>query len=187
MNLLPQIANIVDVPTYISRLRCRQAQTIARAATSGSKIGGTGCGCRGILHLHQSNCGVFIAGSCTIDVEESSVKRSGYEESLASAAGAANKADKAVKDTAQRYLKLFGIQVDLDDIEKKIRDRPFLYLALAAGAGFTIGGGLAINMGVALLGIFGRRAAAETTTNFVRQFVHRTVSSSKPQPMMLRH
>jgi hypothetical protein len=123
----------------------------------------------------------------TSDVEESSVKRSGYEESLASAAGAANKADKAVKDTAQRYFKLFGIQVDLDDIEKKIRDRPFLYLALAAGAGFTIGGGLAINMGVALLGIFGRRAAAETTTNFVRQFVHRTVSRSKPQPMMLRH
>jgi ElaB/YqjD/DUF883 family membrane-anchored ribosome-binding protein len=123
----------------------------------------------------------------TSDVEESSVKRSGAEESLASAAGAANKADKAVKNTGQKYFKLSGIQVDLDDIEKKIRDRPFLSLALAAGAGFATGGRLAIKIGLALLGIFGRKAAAETTTNFVRQFVHRTVGSSKPQPRMLRH
>ncbi len=120
-------------------------------------------------------------------IKESSVKRSGSEESLPSAAEAANKANKAVKDTAQKYFKLFGIQVDLDDIEKKIRDQPFLYMALAAGAGFAIGGGLAINMGVALLGMFSRRAAAETATNFARQFVHQTVSSSKPQPRRLRH
>ena len=40
--------------------------TMARATSSGSYIGGTGCGCFGIRFLHQPNCGVFTAGMCTM-------------------------------------------------------------------------------------------------------------------------
>jgi hypothetical protein len=63
------------------------------------------------------------------------------DESIASAAGAAKTADRAMKDTAQKYLGAAGIKVDLEDIESKIRDRPLFSLAIAAGAGFAIGGG----------------------------------------------
>ena len=49
-----------------SRRRCVAAYSIASAATSGWKIGGTGCGCRGSFARPQSNCGVLSAGSWTI-------------------------------------------------------------------------------------------------------------------------
>ena len=63
---LPRIAFTVGQPTMSSRRGCSAAQTIASAATSGWKIGGTGCGSRGIRERAQVNCGVFSAGSCTI-------------------------------------------------------------------------------------------------------------------------
>jgi hypothetical protein len=100
---------------------------------------------------------------------ESDREGSDAEESIASVAGTAKKASRAVKDTAQKYLDAAGLEIDLDDIEKRIRDRPRFYLLLAAGAGFVVGGGLATNLGVALLGMFGRNAAVETATNFGRQ------------------
>ena len=39
---------------------------MASAATSGWKMGGTGCGSLGSRLRTQSNCGVFKAGSCTM-------------------------------------------------------------------------------------------------------------------------
>ena len=103
------------------------------------------------------------------NAEEARPEGSEAEESIASATGAAKKASRAVKDTAQKYLDLAGVKVDLEATEKRIRDRPCFYLALAAGAGFAIGGGLATKTGVALLGLFGRKAAVDTATNFGRQ------------------
>jgi ElaB/YqjD/DUF883 family membrane-anchored ribosome-binding protein len=101
--------------------------------------------------------------------EEARPEGSEAEESIASSTGAAKKASRAVKDTVRKNLDVAGIKVDLEATEKRIRDRPFFYLALAAGAGFVIGGGLATKKGAALLGLFGRKAAVETATNFGRQ------------------
>ena len=64
--LLPMIAFDVGQPTLISRRSLYAAQTIASAATSGWKIGGTGCALRGSRLFTQRNCGVFSAGICTI-------------------------------------------------------------------------------------------------------------------------
>jgi ElaB/YqjD/DUF883 family membrane-anchored ribosome-binding protein len=101
--------------------------------------------------------------------EEAGPEGSETEESIASATETAKKASRAVKDTARKNLDVAGIKVDLEATEKRIRDRPFLYLALAAGAGFVIGGSLATKAGAALLGLFGRKAAVERATNFGRQ------------------
>jgi len=60
------MARTVGKPTQISRRWWVAANRIARAATSGSKIGGTGCGRSGILFNPQSNWGVFIAARYTI-------------------------------------------------------------------------------------------------------------------------
>ena len=79
------------------------------------------------------------------------------EEPLVSAAGAAQTANKAINETARKYLAAAGIKIDLEDIQKRIRDRPLFYLAIAAGAGFVIGGGMATKWGLALLGLVGRR------------------------------
>ena len=111
--------------------------------------------------------------------EEAGAEGSEAEESIASATGAAKKANRAVKDTARKYLDVAGIKVDLEATEKRIRDRPLFYLALAAGAGFVIGGGLATKTGVALLGLFGRKAAVETATNFGRQVLRQAVGGAK--------
>jgi ElaB/YqjD/DUF883 family membrane-anchored ribosome-binding protein len=100
--------------------------------------------------------------------EEAGPEGSETEESIASATETAKKASRAVKDTARKNLDVAGIKVDLEATEKRIRDRPLFYLALAAGAGFVIGGGLATKTGAALLGLFGRKAAVETATNFGR-------------------
>ena len=110
---------------------------------------------------------------------ESDREGSGAEESITSSAGTAKKASRAVKDTAQKYLDAAGLEIDLDDIEKRIRDRPRFYLLLAAGAGFVVGGGLATNLGVALLGMFGRMAAVETATNFGRQVLRQPVAGGE--------
>ena len=42
-----------------------------------------------------------------------------------------------VKDTARKYLDVAALKVDLEATEKRIRDRPLFYVALAAGAGFA--------------------------------------------------
>jgi hypothetical protein len=105
--------------------------------------------------------------------------REGSGESIASAGGIAHKARRAVKDTAQKYLDATGLKADLDDIEEGMSDRPLLYLLLAAGAGFFAGGGLATKTGVALLGLFGRKAVVETAANFGRQVLRQAVGRAE--------
>ncbi|MBV8774795.1 MAG: hypothetical protein JO166_21050 [Deltaproteobacteria bacterium] len=81
----------------------------------------------------------------------------------------AKTANKAVRDTAQRYLSAAGMRIDLEDVEQRIRDRAFLSLGLAAGAGFALGGGLGTRLGAVLLAVFGRAAARQVATNVGRQ------------------
>ena len=52
-------------------------------------------------------------------------------------------------------------------------------LALAAGAGFVIGGGMASKMGIALIGLVGRKAAAETATNLGRQVLRQAAGAAQ--------
>ena len=111
--------------------------------------------------------------------EEARPEGSEAEESIASATGAAKKASRAVKDTVRKNLDVAGIKVDLEDIQNQIRDRPLFYLAIAAGAGFVAGGGMASKWGLALLGLAGRRAAAETATNFGRQMLRQAAGGAR--------
>lgn len=64
------------------------------------------------------------------------------DESTSPTMDAAKKADRAVRDTAQTYLEKFGVKLDPEQIEKSIRDKPLPSVAIAAAAGFIIGGGL---------------------------------------------
>jgi ElaB/YqjD/DUF883 family membrane-anchored ribosome-binding protein len=92
-------------------------------------------------------------------------------ESMSPTMGAAKRADNAVRDTARTYLRKFGVNLDLEKIEKSIRDKPLPSAAIAAAAGFIIGGGLATRPAVAILALFGRKAAKETATNFMTGMV----------------
>ena len=112
-------------------------------------------------------------------VERTSPGRSQTDESIVSAAGAARTANKTMKDTAQKYLGAVGLKVDFENLENKIRSRPLFCLAVTAGAGFVVGGGMASKMGLALLGLAGRKAAAETTTNFGRRILHPAAGSAE--------
>jgi len=98
------------------------------------------------------------------------------DESAAFVAGAAKTANRAVRDTAQKYLNAAGMKVDLEDIEERLRDRALFSLGIAAGAGFILGGGLATRPGVMLLGLFGRTAARQTATNVGRQVLQKAGS-----------
>ncbi len=60
------VAAVLPPTQYSRRDGCSAAYTIACAATSGWKIGGTGWGWRRSRESTQSNCGVFTAGSCTM-------------------------------------------------------------------------------------------------------------------------
>ena len=93
------------------------------------------------------------------------------DESTSPTMDAAEKADRAVRDTAQTYLEKFGVKLDLEQIEKSIRDKPLPSVAIAAAAGFIIGGGMATRPAVAILALFGRKAAKETATNFMTGMV----------------
>jgi ElaB/YqjD/DUF883 family membrane-anchored ribosome-binding protein len=96
------------------------------------------------------------------------------DDSLYSVKGAAKKAKGAVKDTAQQYLDTARMGFYLEDIEEGIRDRPYYSLAIAASAGFLLGGGLTTTPGIALLTLFGRKAARDTASNLGRQVFGRT-------------
>jgi ElaB/YqjD/DUF883 family membrane-anchored ribosome-binding protein len=82
-------------------------------------------------------------------------------------------ADRALRDTAQKYIDRTGIKVDLNKVEQRIRDKPLPSAAIAAAAGFVIGGGLITRPGMALVALFGRRAARETAANVVTGMVRR--------------
>lgn len=83
----------------------------------------------------------------------------------------AEKTDRAIVNTAQRYLKRRGVDFDLRQLEKTIREKPLSAAALAATVGFIVGGGLATRPGLAMLILFGRMAAKETAVNFVTDMV----------------
>jgi len=83
----------------------------------------------------------------------------------------AEKTDRAIVDTAQRYLKRRGIDFDLRQLERTIREKPLFAAALAATVGFIVGGGLATRPGLAMLMLLGRMAARETAVNFVTDMV----------------
>ena len=83
----------------------------------------------------------------------------------------AEKTDRAIVNTAQRYLKRRGVDFDLRQLEKTIREKPLSAAALAATVGFIVGGGLATRPGLAMLILFGRMAAKETALNFVTDMV----------------
>ena len=91
------------------------------------------------------------------------------EDPASPVAGIAKTANRAVRDTAQRYLNVAGVNVDLENIEQRIRGRALLSLGLAAGTGFVLGGGLGTRPGVLMLAMFGRVAARRTATNMARQ------------------
>jgi ElaB/YqjD/DUF883 family membrane-anchored ribosome-binding protein len=93
------------------------------------------------------------------------------DESTSPTMDAGKRADNAVRDTARTYLRKFGVNLDLDKIEKSIRDKPLPSAAVAAAAGFIIGGGMATRPAVAILALFGRKAARETATNFMTGMV----------------
>jgi 1,4-dihydroxy-2-naphthoyl-CoA synthase len=90
-----------------------------------------------------------------------------FDESMPSEGGAARKADGAIRDTAQKYLDRSGIKVDLQQIEESIRERPLPAVAIAAAAGFVVGGGMVTHLGLLTLTLFGRQAARETASNFM--------------------
>ena len=83
----------------------------------------------------------------------------------------AEKTDRALVNTAQRYLKRRGVDFDLRQLEKTIREKPLSAAALAATVGFIVGGGLATRPGIAMLMLFGRMAARETAVNLVTEMV----------------
>ncbi len=83
----------------------------------------------------------------------------------------AEKTDRAIVNTAQQYLKKRGVDFDLRQLEKTIREKPLSAAALAATVGFIVGGGLATRPGLAMLVLFGRMAARETAVNLVTEMV----------------
>ena len=91
--------------------------------------------------------------------------------SSSSVGDTAKRADKALRDTAQRYLRSTGVKVDLSKVEKSISEKPLSSAAIAAAAGFVIGGGLATRPGLAMLGFLGWRAAKLTAANFITDMV----------------
>jgi hypothetical protein len=92
-------------------------------------------------------------------------------ESTSPVIDAAKRADNAVRDTARTCLRRFGINLDLEQMERSICDRPLRSAAIAAAAGFIIGGGMATRPAVAILALFVRKAAKETATNLMTGMV----------------
>jgi ElaB/YqjD/DUF883 family membrane-anchored ribosome-binding protein len=84
---------------------------------------------------------------------------------------AAKRTDNAIRDTVRTSLRKFGVNLDIMQIENSIRDRPLRSMAIAAAAGFIVGGGMATQPGVAILALFGRRVAEETAANLMTGMV----------------
>jgi hypothetical protein len=77
----------------------------------------------------------------------------------------------AVRETVNTYLRKFGFDLDLQQIEKSIRDKTLPCVAIAAAAGFIMGGGMATRPAIALLALLGQKAVSETATNFMTGMV----------------
>jgi ElaB/YqjD/DUF883 family membrane-anchored ribosome-binding protein len=98
---------------------------------------------------------------------------SSTEESISSPSDVARRADVGLRDTLQTYLKKFGVNIDLEEIEKRIRDNPMPSAAIAAASGFVIGGGIATRPALAILDLFGRKAVTATAANFMTGIVRK--------------
>src|ERR1700751_4276505 len=76
------------------------------------------------------------------------------------------KADEAIRKTAQSYIEKSPLKLDLNQVEKFAGEKPLTFLGIGAGVGFFLGGGMQTKLGLALLALFGRRAAKRTAVNF---------------------
>jgi ElaB/YqjD/DUF883 family membrane-anchored ribosome-binding protein len=104
------------------------------------------------------------------DAEENGDETDDGEDEESLRASAAKTVTTAIRETAQKYFDAAGMKIDLEVVEDRIRDQPLISMAIAAGAGFIIGGGLATSPGIALLGLFGRTAARDTVANAGRHW-----------------
>jgi hypothetical protein len=109
----------------------------------------------------------------TKDNRDMETRDAGTESLVDDAAGSARVAaetvNKAVRDTAQKYLSAVGINLSLQDVEERIRGRALFSFGIAAAIGFVLGGGLATRPGVMMVGLFGRTAARRAAMNAGRQ------------------
>jgi hypothetical protein len=80
---------------------------------------------------------------------------------------AAKRADHAIRETTTTYLKQVRVDLDFQQIEKSICEKPLTSAGIAAGAGFILGGGMATRPALALLATFGRKAARNTAACLV--------------------
>jgi hypothetical protein len=83
----------------------------------------------------------------------------------------AQTADNAIKETAATYMRNVGVDLNFERLERSIREKPLAAAGLAAGAGFILGGGMATRPALALLALFGRKAARDTTASFMKSMV----------------
>ena len=83
----------------------------------------------------------------------------------------AKTADNAIKETAATYMRNVGVDLNFERLERSIREKPLAAAGLAAGAGFILGGGMATRPALALLALFGRKAARDMAASFMRSIV----------------
>jgi ElaB/YqjD/DUF883 family membrane-anchored ribosome-binding protein len=91
------------------------------------------------------------------------------------AQGIAGNTDRAFRTTAQSYLDRAGFKLDLRQLESTIREKPMQAAAIAAAAGFLVGGGMGTRWGAAILTFAGRKAARDTAGNLVSGMVQHAV------------
>ena len=80
---------------------------------------------------------------------------------------AAKKTDSAIRNTTQTYIGRGGAR----EVDTTIPNQPLAAMAIAAAAGFVVGGGMGSRPGLVILALLGRKAVRETATNFVGQMV----------------
>jgi len=102
--------------------------------------------------------------------EENKNERS-MDKSTNTIADAAKMAHNAVGETFHTYLKKIGVNLDLPQVEKSIRDKPLSAVGIAAAAGFVVAGGLTTRPAMAILLLFGRKAAEQTAANLMSDMV----------------
>ena len=56
-------------------------------------------------------------------------------------------------------------------MDTTIPNQPLAAMAIAAAAGFVVGGGMASRPGLVILALLGRKAARETAANFIGRIV----------------
>jgi len=87
------------------------------------------------------------------------------------AAIAAKRTDRAIRNTAQKYISTIAT----NNSETAIRNKPLIAAALAAAAGFVVGGGLASGAGLVILALLARKTAQDIAINLVVEtFLHRS-------------